>query len=425
MTSVAITMTGISKRYVIGESQPRYRTLREDVMGLFRRSQAAAAEASLLWALRDVSFDLLHGRILGIVGDNGAGKSTLLKILAGITLPSEGEAIVRGRVASLLEVGTGFHPELTGAENILLSAAILGMSRQEIMKKFDAIIDFAGVRNLADTPVKHYSSGLYLRLGFAVAAHLEAEILLVDEILAVGDVQFQKRSMAKMREVVGGGRTILFVSHNLAAVRKLCDEVLWLKQGRLVRRGPAADVTQLYSSEASSQSSRERLAGMLEKLPFDPVFQLLDVAVIQPGSDGHTLENGQPVTVRLVFRIRSTVSALRLFVDVRDEFDDVLIRSFHDEFAGMQSFYEPGVYESMVEFPEELFSPREYRLVVNATIHNVRNCLVPIALPVRFVHTTSAHGAYLDNPVEAKLMPRLAWRTERITGVEVSIGNGE
>ncbi len=184
-----------------------------------------------IWALKDVSFSVEQGEILGIIGRNGAGKSTLLKILSEVTAPTRGEVKIKGRIASLLEVGTGFHPELTGRENIYLNGAILGMSRQEIRSKFDEIVDFSGVEQFIDTPVKRYSSGMYVRLAFAVAAHLEPEILLVDEVLAVGDAQFQKKCLGKMGDVASEGRTVLFVSHNMIAIQSLCQRTLWLESG--------------------------------------------------------------------------------------------------------------------------------------------------------------------------------------------------
>ena len=258
MPDVAIHVAGVSKQYQIGARQAN-KNIREGLTDLLtwpvraghallhRRERATEmAAANTLWALKDVSFDVRHGEVVGIIGRNGAGKSTLLKILARITKPSEGYADVFGRVGSLLEVGTGFHPELTGRENILLNGAILGMHRSEILAKFDEIVAFSEVERFIDTPVKHYSSGMYVRLAFAVAAHLEPEILFVDEVLAVGDAAFQKKCLGKMREVAQGGRTILFVSHNIDAVRRLCEKAIWLDNGHLRYQGPTADAIGQY-----------------------------------------------------------------------------------------------------------------------------------------------------------------------------------
>src|SRR6266567_2053678 len=290
MTSPAISIESVSKVYTLGSARPRYGSLRDDlaraarrVVSMGRRSGGnGETPTKTLWALRDVTVQVPRGRILGVVGANGAGKSTLLKILSGITRPTSGQAVVTGRVASLLEVGTGFHPELSGAENIYLSAAILGMPRTEIRRKFDEIVDFAGVRDLIDTPVKHYSSGLYLRLGFAVAAHLDAEILLIDEVLAVGDAQFQRRSTSKMQDVVKDGRTVLFVSHNLTAVRHVCDHAIWLREGRVVEDGPADRIVDHYAKQSGADGRPgARLAEQLSRAPDDPVFSLLSVQLEQ------------------------------------------------------------------------------------------------------------------------------------------------
>jgi lipopolysaccharide transport system ATP-binding protein len=251
--SVALCVNGLGKRYRIGAQQARANQLRDRLAGaasaafgrLFNRG-GAAAEETTIWALRDVSFEMRTGEVLGIIGGNGAGKSTLLKILSRITEPSEGLAEVRGRVGSLLEVGTGFHPELTGRENIFLNGAILGMRRAEITRKFDEIVAFAGVERFIDTAVKHYSSGMYVRLAFAVAAHMEPEILIVDEVLAVGDVHFQKKCIGKMDDVSRQGRTILFVSHNLDAVQRLCTRGLLLDRGRVAADGAIDDVVAKY-----------------------------------------------------------------------------------------------------------------------------------------------------------------------------------
>jgi lipopolysaccharide transport system ATP-binding protein len=250
MKSAAIRVEGLGKRYRVG-ARRRPGTLRDVVADavrapLRRRTLAAASGAEWHWALREISFELAPGRVLGIVGGNGAGKSTLLKILSRITEPTEGRAEVRGRVGSLLEVGTGFHSELTGRENVFLSGAILGMRRAEIVRRFDEIVEFAEVGRFLDTPIKHYSSGMQMRLAFAVAAHLEPEILLVDEVLAVGDAAFQRKCLGKMSHVAGEGRTVLFVSHNMAAVQALCDSAVWLREGRIVAAGGPGQVVSTY-----------------------------------------------------------------------------------------------------------------------------------------------------------------------------------
>jgi lipopolysaccharide transport system ATP-binding protein len=268
-----ISIQNLGKRYKIG-MRPRYGNLRESIMNSLRgslnalllqgRNGRAGVEDAHIWALRDVTLDIMPGEVLGLIGGNGAGKSTLLKILSRITEPTTGRVDLYGRMGSLLEVGTGFHPELTGRENIYLSAAILGMRRAEIDRKFDEIVAFADVEKFIETPVKHYSGGMYVRLAFAVAAHLEPEILLVDEVLAVGDVAFQKKCLGKMGEIARGGRTVLFVSHNMASIESLCDSCVLLDSGRLLKKGRAGEVIGEY---ISSQIKHGSIQGSLVDHP--------------------------------------------------------------------------------------------------------------------------------------------------------------
>ena len=269
MTYTAVQVSGLSKQYRIGATGPAYRTFREAIVERARRAlrrPLSAPIAPSIWALRDVSFAVEAGEVVGVIGRNGAGKSTLLKVLSRITRPTEGRVEVRGRVASLLEVGTGFHSELTGRENVFLNAAILGMKRAEIVRKFDDIVAFAEVAPFVDTPVKHYSSGMYLRLAFAVAAHLDPHVLLLDEVLAVGDAAFQKKCLGKMGEVARSGRTVLFVSHNLAAVRALCKQCVYLETGRVRAVGPTEEVLDLYARSGAMRAAvrwtREGEAGV-------------------------------------------------------------------------------------------------------------------------------------------------------------------
>jgi lipopolysaccharide transport system ATP-binding protein len=275
MSNTAVRVQKLSKRYTIGSLQQRHDSLREamvagwqgsrqSLMSLFNRRKAKGsvlpAAEQAFWALKDVSFEMKRGEVLGIIGHNGAGKSTLLKLLSRITEPTSGEAEIHGRVGSLLEVGTGFHSELTGRENIYLSGAILGMKKDEIDHRLEEIIDFSGIAKFIDTPVKRYSSGMTVRLGFAVAAHLEPEVLLVDEVLAVGDAQFQKKCLGKMQNVASEGRTIMFVSHNMVAMQSLCEQVIWLNQGQIVERGAAGQVIAHYlHSVTSSSNTTEQL----------------------------------------------------------------------------------------------------------------------------------------------------------------------
>jgi lipopolysaccharide transport system ATP-binding protein len=247
----ALEIKSISKKYAIQSNRARYRTLRDSLWGLFE-SRRAKRE---FWALDDISLDVLPGEKWGIVGGNGVGKTTLLKVIARITPPTKGSVMVRGQVASLLEVGTGFHPELSGRDNIFLNGTILGMSRRDIQRKFDQIVAFSDVETFLDSPLKHYSTGMWARLAFSVAAHLNPDILLIDEVLSVGDASFQKKSLGKMNEVSRQGRAILFVSHNMAAVRQLCDRCLWIEQGKIVQIGTPDEVIDAYLADTQTSSA--------------------------------------------------------------------------------------------------------------------------------------------------------------------------
>src|ERR1022692_854038 len=275
MSNVAISVENLSKSYRIAHQAngARYKTLREDLMQMpkrilsrFQRFSSPLSSSETFWALKDVSFEVKQGEVVGIIGRNGAGKSTLLKILSRITEPTSGQAKVYGRVGSLLEVGTGFHQELTGRENIFLNGAILGMKRADIRKRFDEIVAFAEVDKFLDTPVKRYSSGMYVRLAFAVAAHLNPEILLVDEVLAVGDAEFQKKCLGKMKDISRGGRTVFFVSHNMAAISALCEKAIWLLQGKVHSIGPATVQVATYASQFLSRSADRKTNAAAEPI---------------------------------------------------------------------------------------------------------------------------------------------------------------
>ena len=286
MSDTAIRVVDLGKRYQLGALGTNYRTLRDSIVDTFsattqallhageRSAQNGKTEDNRFWALKDINFEVKKGQVLGVIGRNGAGKSTLLKILSRVTEPTEGYAEIYGRVGSLLEVGTGFHPELTGRENIYLNGAILGMKKAEIASKYDEIVAFSEVEKFIDTPVKRYSSGMYLRLAFAVAAHLEPEILVVDEVLAVGDAEFQRKCMGKMSDVAQQGRTVLFVSHNMSAILRLTQETLVLEKGKVVMRAPTQQAVDYYlSSGFSRQGERIWSAEDIpaDAAPFKPV----------------------------------------------------------------------------------------------------------------------------------------------------------
>ena len=316
MSDAVITVENLSKRYLLGHrsgEQGVYGYTLREVIGREARNFVRKAvdvfqgrqvvqgdEVEEFWALKDVNFAMQQGEILGIIGRNGAGKSTLLKILSRITEPTEGRVLVRGRVSSLLEVGTGFHPELTGRENIFLNGAILGMTQREIHKKFDQIVSFSGVERFIDTPVKRYSSGMYVRLAFAVAAHLEPEILIIDEVLAVGDAEFQKKCLGKIDEVRRDGRTVLFVSHNMGAITNLCPNVIWLERGSICEQGPTRPITDHYLAHKTSKATTV-LLNQFSRLPdWDDRLRLETLEWIS----GLPLRHGESVRARIRFRTR-------------------------------------------------------------------------------------------------------------------------
>jgi len=329
-SDIAIRVEGLGKRYRIGASQPRYRTIREKVNHLaltpFRaarslkrrngngwasrtresdnsQSEISSSQPPTIWALRDVSFEVRRGEVVGVIGRNGAGKSTLLKVLSRITEPTTGAVDIYGRVGSLLEVGTGFHPELTGRENIFLNGAILGMRKMEIARKFDEIVAFAEIEKFIDTPVKHYSSGMYVRLAFAVAAHMEPDILVVDEVLAVGDMTFQKKCLNKMQNVSQHGRTVLFVSHNMQAVTRLCQRAILLSDGVMLNDGPAPQVTNEYLSSDLGTISK-RVWHDLRVAPGNEIVRLRSVRICDEAAEtAETIDIRSHVGIEMEYEV--------------------------------------------------------------------------------------------------------------------------
>ena len=329
MGNTAVLVDRLSKEYEVGKLSRPHDTLRDSVVEAFastfhrvaslvgRNSQnlAESSNNSTIWALKDVSFEVERGEVVGIIGHNGAGKSTLLKILSRITHPTTGFAEIYGRVSSLLEVGTGFHTELTGRDNIYLSGAILGMKRAQINQNFEKIVDFAEVGKFIDTPVKHYSSGMYLRLAFAVAAHLEPEILLVDEVLAVGDASFQRKCLGKMEDVSRAGRTVLFVSHNMGAVRNLCTRVLFFNQGRIQSSGIAEDVIQEYLSMVQADQMNDAVGERQDRSGSGNVRAVTFQASV-PGGNGSPPRTNTPAEFRVGYAARQEQPISTLFVGI-------------------------------------------------------------------------------------------------------------
>jgi lipopolysaccharide transport system ATP-binding protein len=439
MGNPIITVETLGKRYLLTHQRREPYTALRDVMAekakrLGRRvirpfsgDRSALEDPSLeeFWALKDVSFEVNRGERVGIIGHNGAGKSTLLKILSRITEPTEGRIRLRGRVASLLEVGTGFHPELTGRENIFLNGAVLGMTNAEIRKKFDEIVEFAEVEKFLDTPVKRYSSGMYVRLAFAVAAHLEPEILVVDEVLAVGDAAFQRKCLGKMEDVGKGGRTVLFVSHNMQAIRQLCERAIVLKSGSLVMDDSSYKSTETYISDISRVEFGRNFESKRENIPPDPAFKLDGVFIHQSGQEVYeTIENGKPLEVEIHYQVLEETFGLRVFFDLYDDHEILLFRSFHDEDHNHPPTMIPGSYVSKAVIPAGLLAPIRYDLRIKATIHNVRYTLPQqgLCIPLKVEHTSSYNRAYVGAPFHGRFAMVIQWETKGKPAYEKSDG---
>jgi lipopolysaccharide transport system ATP-binding protein len=426
MSEPVIRVEDLGKRYRIRhEVKAPYKTLRESITtGLHRlltglRSRVEPVEE--FWALRNVSFAVRSGEVLGVIGANGAGKSTLLKVLSRITEPTEGSVTLQGRVASLLEVGTGFHGELTGRENIYLNGAILGMKRREVKRRFDAIVAFAEVERFLDTPVKRYSSGMYVRLAFAVAAHLEPDILIVDEVLAVGDAWFQKKCLDKMQSVAAGeGRTVLLVSHNMQTIRHLCDRAILFSAGRKVLEGSCGEVVERYLLEgAGDATTGERLGVVIAELPEDPAFRLRRVDVIQEGRSTTALLSGKPAWLEVDYDVLQPTPGLMVCLELRDIDGTLIFESFHNGDAPPIPVVQPGRYRSRATIPADFLAGRAYLLGVTAAIHGIRDC-VPTPTPIQFRLEVSSVGsvnrAYPGYETPGRLSPLIPWRTEVVTG---------
>jgi lipopolysaccharide transport system ATP-binding protein len=362
----AIEINGIGKQYRLGVTAERLaervnRILLAPVRALgFGRTEEPGQLREEFWALRNVDAHVDRGEVVGLIGRNGAGKSTLLKLLSRITPPTEGEILLRGRVASLLEVGTGFHPELTGRENIFLNGAILGMREREIAARFDEIAAFSGVERFLDTPVKRYSSGMFVRLAFAVAAHLEPEILLVDEVLAVGDAEFQRKCLDKMQDVSGHGRTIVFVSHNMAAIKRLCTRVYWIDRGEVREEGPAGEVVDSYLTETAPESGE----GTVEFGPDAPRFGTAEARFLQAtlkgidGSPTATVGIGEELAVELAFKVDQAIPEAAFEVGVATPDGHRVVTAQTVDFGRPASTLEPGRYVLRAEIGVQMLPGR-------------------------------------------------------------------
>lgn len=422
MEDIAVRVENLGKLYRLGQRES-YNTLCEAATNAalfpFRKishSNVKPNEDKHLWALRNVSFEVKRGEVVGIIGPNGSGKSTLLKILSRITIPTEGHARIRGRVGSLLEVGTGFHPELTGRENIYLSGSILGMQSSEIKRKFEDIVNFSEIEKFIDTPVKRYSSGMYIRLAFAVAAHLDPEILVVDEVLAVGDAAFQKKCLGKMGSVSKEGRTVLFVSHNMTAIRNLCKRTIWLDKGTILQDGSTYAVTEAYLQKSLRAESISDINTLIKLLPPDPAFQLNSVKVCQKGKMTNIVLNGSPVDFEIRYTVLQRTTGLRIYFDLLDEDQNILIRTFQDDDADAIPTTEPGEYISAATIPANTLSPHEYEIRIRAGIFNVRSCTGDgVGIPLKVEYSSKVNRAYPQDAIRSKLQPIIPWQTKKVS----------
>lgn len=411
--SFAIKVEDLAKRYRVRASDgAAYRTLREDLTSAasapwcWIKGERRGASQDF-WALRDVDFEVQPGEAVGVIGRNGAGKSTLLKILSRITKPTSGRVQMRGRVGSLLEVGTGFHPELTGRENIFLSGAILGMSRAETARKFDAIVAFAEIERFLDTPVKRYSSGMYVRLAFSVAAHLEPDILIIDEVLAVGDAAFQKKCLGRMRDVAGGGRTVVFVTHNMTAARSLCSQAVFLEHGQLVTAGPVDTTIDRYLHSGSETNPRATWAD-LDSAPGGCDIRLHEVSVASCGTDVAPITRHAPIEIAVEY-CNTTASAQMLNVSiVLTNEDGIAVFNSVSE----PTLVDPGMVYNRCEVPAELLNDGRYRLRV-LVVRDTSVVLVDVHDVVMFEVIDSERRAsgWMDRYIGI-IRPKLVWTTQ-------------
>jgi lipopolysaccharide transport system ATP-binding protein len=436
MTEAAIEVRKLGKRYRIGGQQQAYGTLRDTLAAAaakplrrlrdpgdagrrkpvrFKADQTGFGnELRDFWALREVSFDVKQGEVLGIIGSNGAGKSTLLKILSRVTYPTEGQADIYGRVGSLLEVGTGFHPELTGRENIYLNGAVLGMKRAEIQRRFDEIVEFAEIGQFLDTPVKRYSSGMYMRLAFAVAAHLEPEILIVDEVLAVGDAAFQKKCLGKMGEVAQEGRTVVFVSHNMAAIQALCNRVIWLDQGRATMDcEPGAVVTSYL--QASSKVLNEQKWVDRDHAPGNEKVRLRR-ARVRPeyGSSSDPITIRTPIVLEFEYWNLQPGAYLNLSLHIYNQQGMIIFNAFPPEAPFHGRPYPVGLFRDVCHIPGDLLNDGAHRVEL-LVVQNDVNVIYRMddILVFEVLDDTAHRGAWYGKVVGA-VRPVLGWSTKLI-----------
>ena len=428
MSKTIIKLEDISKQYRLGVVGTG--TLSHDLNRFFAKmmgkedpakkvgfaNRLDTVDGQYVWALQDINLEVGEGEVLGIIRKNGAGKSALLKLLSRVTAPTTGSIKVRGRIASLLEVGTGFHPELTGKENIYLNGAILGMTKKEISSKLDEIIEFSGIKKYVDTPVKRYSSGMYVRLAFAVAAHLEPEILIVDEVLAVGDADFQRKALGKMDEVSKSGRTVLFVSHDMGAIRRLCKRSILLSGGKVVLDGITEEVIEQYLSDASNQDARMINYGEgLKSKSNDLILNSVKIVDINNSADS-LLSNGNPIYIKVSYEILQEIRNMRIIAQLFTTQGDELFYSSDFTFWERGMPRPVGKYESICEIPGNFLNAHKYfiRIVIDVPKDRV---LIPQTESISFLISELEYdqlGISLGGRPKGILHPKLKWEIKKI-----------
>lgn len=429
---IAIRVENLSKEYAITATQYQHDTLRDQLMdslrSMFRRngkpalvpdchrtlSSRRSVQPNIFWALKDISFDVKQGEAVGIIGRNGAGKSTLLKILSRVSEPTSGRARIYGRVGSLLEVGTGFDRELSGRENIYLSGAILGMRKAEIDRRFDEIVAFAEVEKFIDTPVKRYSSGMYLRLAFAVAAHLEPEILLVDEVLAVGDATFQKKCLGKMKEVAGEGRTVLFVSHNMAAITRFCRWGVWLDGGQLRAHGDVEEIVSQYLAAGVEEVGEVTFPNRLQQAPESEYVRLLAVRVRnREGQIASALDIRLPFVIEVQYRILRRACNLRVGLTITTSDGITVLSSIDMDETEDGSEREAGTYVSQCTIPGDFLNYGQYFLSVGADFPMIQSHFFVDRVLAFHIEQTGGVAGSISDGRNGLLRLRLPWNIQK------------
>mgnify|MGYP000925458129 CR=1 FL=1 len=415
MSNIAVRVENIGKEYNIFKENIKYATLRDKIVNTIKSPMKMLlnpAGSNKFWALRHVSFEIEHGQVMGIIGKNGAGKSTLLKILSRVAEPTEGYAEIRGRVGSLLEVGTGFHPELTGRENIYLNGAILGMKRAEIDRKFDEIVAFSEIGKFLDTPVKRYSSGMYMRLAFAVSAHLEPEVLVVDEVLAVGDAEFQRKCLGKMSDVASEGRTVLFVSHNMSAIQRLTSECIVLDNGQMIMRAPTAKAVDYYLTHDFESGGEHRYTPdeiPNSAAPFKPI------AVRVKTAKGITTDNQlstEPITVEVEYELTADITGLRVGIYLFTSRGEFIFTSFDTDDIAKYNHYrvrKAGHYISRCVIPADMLNEGRFVIGMNASSYMVKRYFGDERALNFNVNSTGAPGMQWVEVRNGPVRPRLDW----------------